>query len=159
MNNGQKFFGVIFLLALSLFLVPGNLATNVFRRFNALFIHVFPGIVLVFLLIFAFNLFLEEEKIKKYFSAKKGKNRIWAVGLGVLSGGPIYAWYPLLADLRKKGLDDFLIVSFLYGRAIKLPMIPFLFFYFSVKIVVIWTLVMVVFAFLNGEAFRLLEKK
>ena len=52
-------------------------------------------------------------------------------------------WYPLLADLKSKGLNSGLIACFLYNRAIKIPFLPLMIFYFSLKYVLILTVVMV----------------
>jgi len=64
---------------------------------------------------------LREKGIKKW---------IFVIIGGVLSTGAIYMWYPFLADLKDKGLNYGLISCFLYNRAIKIPLLPLMVFYF-----------------------------
>lgn len=45
--------------------------------------------------------------------------------------GPIYAWYPLLKELRNKGAENSLIAIFLGNRAVKPLLMPVLISYFG----------------------------
>ena len=69
---------------------------------------------------------------------------------GILSSGPIYMWYPLLADLKHKGLSYGLIACFLYNRAIKIPLLPLAIIYFSWRYLFILTFVMIFMSILQG---------
>ena len=58
---------------------------------------------------------------------KKGatvRQTLVAAVAGILSAGPIYAWYPMLKDLRQKGADYSLIAVFLVNRAVKPFLLP-----------------------------------
>ena len=69
-------------------------------------------------------------------------------------------WYPLLADLRNKGLNYGLIACFLYNRAIKIPLIPLAIVYFSWQYIVILLVVMVFASIIQGVFLnRLMEVK
>ncbi|MCD6568575.1 hypothetical protein J7K70_00265 [bacterium] len=85
--------------------------------------------------------FLQEKGIKKWLVAVIG---------GLLSSGPIYLWYPLLADLKKKGFHNGLIACFLYNRAVKLPLLPLAIYYFGGKYIIILTSVMIVASLVQG---------
>ena len=54
-----------------------------------------------------------------------------SVAAGIISTGPIYAWYPLLKDLREKGAGDSSIAIFLYNRAVKPFLLPVMVTYFG----------------------------
>ena len=110
-----------------------------------------PVLGIVFALLFLSNLFLNPKTVLKYLGTGAG-SRGWpiAVAAGILSAGPIYMWYPLLGDLKAKGMRDALIATFLYNRAVKIPLLPMMFYYFGLKLVVILTILMILFSVLNG---------
>jgi uncharacterized membrane protein YraQ (UPF0718 family) len=150
-NGGIKFLSLTVLLYLILAIINFSLFTNGLERAGALVIKILPSILGAFVLIFVFNYILSDQKIKNYLTGKLNWRKYFlTVGLGILSSGPIYAWYPFLADLKKDGFKNSLITIFLYNRAIKLPFIPLLVYYFSWQFVTVVTLLMIVFSILNG---------
>lgn len=56
---------------------------------------------------------------------------------GVLSAGPAYAWYTLLAGLRGQDMRRALVAAFLYARAVKLPLLPIMAHYFGMAYTVV----------------------
>jgi len=52
-------------------------------------------------------------------------------GIEVISMGPIYAWYPLLKELRGKGATNSFIAVFLGNRAVKPFLLPIMISYFG----------------------------
>jgi uncharacterized membrane protein YraQ (UPF0718 family) len=58
---------------------------------------------------------------------------------GILSAGPVYAWFPLLKGLREKGADASLIAIFLGNRAVKPFLLPVMISYFGWKYVLVLT--------------------
>ena len=60
-----------------------------------------------------------------------------------MSSGPIYMWYPLLSDLKKKGLNSGFIACFLYNRSIKIAILPMAILYFGWKYVLVLSVVMI----------------
>jgi uncharacterized membrane protein YraQ (UPF0718 family) len=87
----------------------------------------------------------------KFLGEKSGiKGFIFAVIGGILSLGPIYMWYPMLFDLRKKGMKSSLIAIFLYNRAIKIPLLPMMIYYFGPMFTLILTIYMIIFSVING---------
>ena len=94
---------------------------------------------------------MSDPMYKYYLSGDLNWNKFFlTVGLGILSSGPIYAWYPFLADLKEQGFKNSLITIFLYNRAIKLPFIPLLIYYFSWQFVILVTILMIIFSIING---------
>ena len=112
---------------------------------------VFPVLGLVFALLFIANLILEPEWIKRYLGKGSGiKGWLAAVSGGILSIGPIYAWYTVLSDLQAKGMRTGLIATFLYSRAVKLPLLPLMIHYFGLAYTLVLCLYLVIFAVING---------
>jgi len=94
--------------------------------------------------------FLKPKFVLKHLGKKGLKKWFFVIVGGILSSGPIYLWYPLLADLKKKGLNDGLVACFLYNRAIKIPMLPLAIIYFSWQYILILAVVMAVFSVIQG---------
>ncbi len=65
---------------------------------------------------------------------------ILSAAAGIISMGPIYAWYPLLKELRKKGAANSLIAVFLGNRAVKPFLLPVMISYFGWMYVALLTL-------------------
>jgi uncharacterized membrane protein YraQ (UPF0718 family) len=129
------------------------------EKFIDLIIKILPSILGMFVLIFVFNYILTDQKIKRYLIGKSSwKKYFLVVSLGILSAGPIYAWYPFLADLKEQGFKNGLISIFLYNRAIKLPFIPMIIYYFSLKFVILLTVLMIIFSIMNGMIINKLVK-
>jgi uncharacterized membrane protein YraQ (UPF0718 family) len=119
--------------------------------FGKTLIDILPIMLLVFGFMFVFNFFLTPEKISQIFGKSAGfKAWTFAVALGVLSSGPIYMWYPMLANLRKQGVRDCFIIAFLYNRAIKIPFMPMTIFYFGWPFLILMTVFMILFSIING---------
>ncbi len=134
----------IWLYILLFFLNP-NLFWKAVNASAAILLKVLPIMVLVFILMLLVNLFVDRKKLMKI-----RRGWLFAVVGGILSTGPIYLWYPLLAELRKKGLTYGQIACFLYNRAIKLPLIPLMIAYFGWKYTVTLLLVMVFASLVQG---------
>jgi uncharacterized membrane protein YraQ (UPF0718 family) len=110
-----------------------------------------PVLALVFVLMVVFDLTLSPRRVARHLG-RPGGVRGWLVALaaGILSAGPIYPWYPLLAELRGKGMRASTAAVFLYARAIKLPLLPLLFHYFGTAYSVVLSLYLAAFALLSG---------
>ena len=119
--------------------------------FSKLFVKILPTLVFVFGLLFISNLLIDTQTVVRHLGkgAKKGAWLIAVVG-GIISAGPIYLWYPLLSDLKDKGMRMSLIAVFLYNRAVKIPLLPMMIYYFGVRVVAILTVYMILFSILNG---------
>ncbi|OGI44023.1 MAG: hypothetical protein A2150_02285 [Candidatus Muproteobacteria bacterium RBG_16_64_11] len=113
--------------------------------------HMLPVLALVFVLMVVFDLVLNPRRLAQQLG-RPGGARGWLLALaaGILSAGPIYAWYPLLAELRGKGMRVSTAAVFLYARAIKLPLLPLLFHYFGTAYSVVLSLYLAGFALLSG---------
>ncbi len=129
---------------------PGEIA-QALSFFMRVMQQVFPVLGLVFLLLFIANLVLDPKWIKRYLGKEAGlKGWLVAVGGGILSIGPIYAWYTVLSELQEKGMRTALVAAFLYSRAVKLPLLPLMIHYFGFTYTLILCLYLIVFAVING---------
>jgi uncharacterized membrane protein YraQ (UPF0718 family) len=118
--------------------------------FYQLIYKMIPIFIFIFILMTLSNYFITPEFIIKHLKEKGIKKWFFMIIGGILSSGPIYMWYPLLADLKKKGLSYGLIACFLYNRAIKIPLLPLAIIYFSWQYILVLTIVMVVVSVIQG---------
>ena len=118
-----------------------------------------PVLALVFVLLFVFDLALNPRRVAQHLG-HPGGTRGWLIALaaGILSAGPIYAWYPLLAELRGKGMRASTAAVFLYARAIKLPLLPLLFHYFGTAYSMVLSLYLAGFALLSGLVMERIDR-
>ena len=120
-------------------------------EFTSLIKKIAPIIVFVFVLMFISNFYFDPKKIRKFVGKDAGaKGWIASIIGGILSVGPIYLWYPFISDLKEKGMKDGFIVTFFYSRAIKLPMLPIMIYYFGLSFTIILTFYMLLFSVLTG---------
>ena len=87
---------------------------------------------LVFIFMTVMNIFLEPGQVAKILGRGSGiKGSIISTTAGIISAGPIYAWYPILKDLREKGASNSSIAIFLGNRAVKPFLLPIMISYFG----------------------------
>jgi uncharacterized membrane protein YraQ (UPF0718 family) len=145
------FLGVVILL----YAVGAALDAATIDRALSLFVsiarQVIPVFVLVFVLVFFTNLLVRPETVARHLGAGAGC-RGWMIALfaGIVSMGPVFLWYPMLADLREKGMRTAFIATFLSARAIKLTLIPLMIFYFGAAFTTVLTAYLAGFALLAG---------
>ncbi len=113
-------------------------------------IKIIPAFIAVFVLMAVTNYFITPQFINRHLGKRGMKRWFFAIVGGILSSGPIYMWYPFLAELKKKGLSYGLIACFLYNRAIKIPLLPVAALYFSWQYIIILTLVMIFFSVIQA---------
>lgn len=108
-------------------------AIQSFTFFTRAMSQLLPVLALVFLLLFLANLALEPRWIRSHLGKGSGiVGWITAIIGGILSMGPVYAWYTMLSELQQQGMRNALIATFLYSRAVKLPLLPLMIHYFGV---------------------------
>lgn len=129
---------------------PG-LAQQALATFLKMLRKVAPVLVLVFGLMFLAEAFLTPARTQAWLGRGSGL-RGWLLALlaGVVSTGPVYAWYGLLAELRRQGMRTALVAVVLYARAIKLPLLPLLSHYFGLRYMLVLSLWIALFAVANG---------
>jgi len=149
---------VILAYGVTALIEPGH-ARAALADFLAMLGKVAPVLVLVFILLFLGELYLSRERVEGWLGRRSGlRGWLLALAAGVLSTGPVYAWYALLAELRAKGMRSALVAVVLYARAIKLPLLPLLAHYFGLRYLLVLSLFIAAFAILNGLAMERLER-
>jgi len=139
--------GIIYLI---LFIVNPIIFKSSLSYFLNLLVKIVPIFFLVFVLMGIMNYFFTSKFVAKHLGEKGIKKWIFVIIGGILSTGAIYMWYPFLADLKDKGLNYGLISCFLYNRAIKIPLLPFMVFYFSLKYVIVLGIIMIFVSVIQG---------
>ena len=158
--NGLYFLGTIVFIYFLLFLYhPKNIEKSLTVSADAL-IQILPSLLLIIILMGIMNYFVNPRTVSKYVGKGSGmKGWFLAIFTGILSHGPVYAWYPLLRDLRDQGMKSGLIAVFLYNRAIKIPMLPLMIYYFGTRFVLIFISYIVVASIVQGWIIQMTEKQ
>lgn len=163
-DSEQSYIGWYFLfIVIILYLITGFLKLDVILpslNFSLkILISVIPIFILVFIIMIIVNYYITPKSVNQYLGKSSGLKR-WVIAIigGIISTGPIYMWYPMLKELKKKGVNYGFIATFLYNRAIKLPLIPMIIFYFGLTFTVILSIVMIVMSVIQGLIFEKLEE-
>jgi uncharacterized membrane protein YraQ (UPF0718 family) len=117
------------------------------------FFKVVAPLCLAFLLMFVMNLLLKPAQVAKLVGTRSGiRGLLISAVSGIISVGPIYAWYPLLKELRDQGASDTLIAVFLNNRAVKPFLLPVMISYFGWGYVLLLMIFTVLGSFACGYA-------
>jgi len=158
-QRGRVMLALVALAYLVLFLFDANKATIALSHAAETLMMVAPILLIVFFLMALLNVTLSAKAIAKHLGEESGlKGWLIALGGGILSHGPAYVWYPLLAQIRQNGAKEGLIVAFLYARSIKVPWLPLMASYFGVLFTVVLTLFVLLGAWLQGVIADILLK-
>ena len=112
-------------------------------------IQVSAPLLLAFFMMFLLNLFVTPSHVTRFMGQKSGALGILlSSAAGIISMGPVYAWYPFLASLKEKGASDFNLANFLSNRSVKPALIPLMIAYFGWR----FSLVFAVFGVLSALA-------
>lgn len=88
------------------------------------------GLALVTMVVF--NRFLSPALVTRFLGRSAGlKGVLFSSLAGILSMGPIYAWYPLFKNLKEKGASVFHVANFIGCRSIKPALLPVMVAYFG----------------------------
>lgn len=150
-----SFKGLFILLVVALYLtlwwiVPEKTAVA-FQTSIDFFCRLLLPFFLVFCSMIALNLFLTPPQFEKITQNGSGvKQTLFAAIAGILSTGPIFAWYPILKDLRDRGAAPSLMAVFLVNRAVKPALLPMMISLFGWSFVLLFTLLTVAASFCVG---------
>ena len=123
-----------------LFAIMPDKASAALKSSSNVFLNILMPLGLVFILMLVMNLFLKPAQIVKFLGRGAGiKGTVFSATAGIISTGPIYAWYPLLKELRVKGAANSFIAIFLGNRAVKPFLLPVMISYFGWMYVLILT--------------------
>ena len=158
--KGLKLLMLVSLIYLGLFIFDTTNASIGIYKFIDIFITLLPIFAFIIILTALINYFLKPKQIMKHFGEDSGKMGIFysLIG-GILSHGPMYAWYGMLSDMRKHGLKDGLIVTFLYSRAVKVPLLPMMLAIFGLTYTIIINIYIIIFAIIQGKIMEIFHLK
>jgi len=156
--NNLYFLGLVIIIYLFLFFLSFENAHKSLKASGNILIKLIPVFFLVIFLMGLLNYFLKPKAISKYMGKDSGvRGWVLSVFAGIISHGPIYAWYPLLKELRKQGMRQSLVAVFLYNRAIKIPFLPVLIYYFGLAFAVILFTFTIIASLIEGKIIEMLE--
>jgi len=159
--SASSYFLVIIIMVYGfLYIFNPSIFSGALGFFSKIIMNIIPIFILVFILMTLTNYFITPKFIMKHLTGKGIKKWFFVIIGGILSSGPIYMWYPLLADLKKKGLNYGFIACFLYNRAIKIAILPMAILYFGWKYVLVLSVVMILMSIAQALLInKLLNKK
>ena len=158
--KGMKFLIIVLIAYVVLLLADMPHALSALQKGGSILLSLLPLFLLIIILTALINYFLKPKQIIKHFGKDSGaKGIFYALIGGIISHGPMYAWYGILQDMRSYGLKDGLIATFMYARAVKLPLLPFMIDLFGLLFSIVMTLYILIAAVLQGKVIDALEKK
>jgi uncharacterized membrane protein YraQ (UPF0718 family) len=129
------------------------IASRALGNFWSIVVRIAPVMVMVLALLFLTDLLIRPKSVIKYLGRESGPvGWLVAIAGGIISSGPIYVWYPFLADLRARGMRTALAATFLYNRAVKVPLLPLMIYYFGIAFTAVLTAYMILFSIGVGAA-------
>jgi len=158
--KGLKFLLVVILCFAALLIFDTQNALASLQKSGTTLFKLIPIFMLVIILTALINYFLKPKQIMKHFGKDSGAIGVtYAMFGGIISHGPMYAWYGMLQDMRSHGLKDGLIAVFMYARAVKLPLLPFMIDMFGLLFTIVMTLYILIAAVLQGKVIDALGKR
>ncbi len=150
-KGGYWFLGLVVLAYAGLAAYDASGVLRALKVSARLVVEILPVLLFVILIMALLDYFLKAEKIKRLLGREAGlKGWLIAIAFGIVSHGSVYAWYPLLRELRSHGMREGLIAVFIYNRAIKIPFIPLMIYYFGLKFFIVLTFYMIVASVIEG---------
>jgi len=114
-------------------------------------------LLLVSVVLFLANCFIRPAQVGTLLGSHVGvRGILFALFAGILSAGPIFAWYPLLKELKQQGAGEATIAVFLYNRAVKPFLLPVMVTYYGWHYVVVLTVLMLLGSIVLGYIVQLL---
>ena len=158
--KGVKFLIVVILCFAALLIFDTQNALASLQKSGTTLFKLIPIFMLVIILTALINYFLKPKQIMKHFGKDSGAIGVTYAMFGdIISHGPMYAWYGMLQDMRSHGLKDGLIAVFMYARAVKLPLLPFMIDMFGLLFTIIMTLYILIAAVLQGKVIDTVMKE
>jgi len=156
---GMYFLTFVIVLYVILFFIAPEGVKNSLKISNKLLLQIMPIFLLVIFFMAISNYFMNTKSIAKYVGKSAGiKGWLLVIFAGIFSSGPIYIWYPLLKEFHSKGMRNDLIAVFLYNRAIKVPILPILIYYFGSMFTILLLFYMIIASIIEGKIIGMIEK-
>ena len=158
--KGIKFLFFVIIIYIVMFLFDGENSILALTKSYEVLLKLLPIFVMIIFITTIINYFVKPKMMIKHLSKDSGiKAWIFAILGGIVSHGPMYAWYPMLSELRQHGLKDGVLATFMYTRAIKVPFIPIMIDYFGVAFTIVLFIYILIGGILQGMIVEALSKK
>ena len=142
-----------------LYAVSPNTALMALRASAKILLIICAPLGLVFAVMFLLNLLVRPAQIAGLFGKGAGmKGILLSIAAGIISMGPIFAWYPLMKKLREEGASQGPIAVFLYNRAVKPFLLPVMIAYFGWAYVVIVTMLTILGSIVLGYSMSIISR-
>ena len=140
------FLGIVIILYIILFFLNPKNAYNSIKASLDIFVKLVPVLFLVVLLMGLLNYVLRPKTIAKYLGKESGiKGWVLACSAGILR------------ELHKQGMRTGLVSVFLYNRAIKIPLLPVMIYYFGTEFTIVLSIWVVIASLIGGKVIEMLE--
>jgi uncharacterized membrane protein YraQ (UPF0718 family) len=97
-----------------------------------------PLLISLFMM-FLLNMYVSTAQITRFMGKRRGiAGMVFSSLAGIISMGPIFAWFPFLKTLKEKGMADIYLANFLSCRAVKPVLFPVLITYFGWRFSVVF---------------------
>lgn len=141
MKRNWKFIGpwlfpiaVLCVYAAAMFFDPESAARGLKVSRN-MFSHLALPFCVVLVMMVLLNRYMNPAGVARYLGGRTGLKGIVLSSLaGIISLGPIYAWYPLFKELKERGASLFMVANFIGCRSVKPVLFPVLLSYFGWKL-------------------------
>ena len=158
--RGKYLFFAVVIFYGALFSFNSQTALLALRKSSFILIKILPILMVVIFFTALLNYFLQPRQVAGHLGRDSGiKGWLWALTAGIISHGPMYAWYPMLENLRAHGMRDSLIVVFFFSRALKIPLLPVMIDYFGWAFTLILSFYILVGSLIQGWIMEMFEKK
>jgi uncharacterized membrane protein YraQ (UPF0718 family) len=150
----------VFTLYIILFSISSARVVTALKMSGNILVQIAGPLLIAFIVMILLNFLSGHEKISRFFGRSQGIKGIAFSSLaGILSMGPVYAWYPLLKGLREKNVSDFHLANFLSNRAIKPFLFPVMVFYFGWIYTLILNLLILIGSLLTAKIVSIAGKR
>ena len=132
-RGSYYFLGTVCAAYLGILIIAPDTAAHALIRSGRLCIRLLPVFGVVILFMGIVNYLVTPRMVSKHLGIRAGcRGWFLALATGVLSHGSVYIWFPFLKDLRSQGMSGALTAVFLYSRAVKIPLLPVMAYYFGI---------------------------
>ncbi len=153
--QGTKLMLIVMAIYILLYFINATKTIDSLKHFAKNTISIIPIFLFVIVLTAVINYYFPKEKIAKLLQGKSNF-ATYSISLvaGIISHGPVFAWFPLLKNLKEKGVKESGLVTFFYSRGIKLTLLPVMINYFGFLYTMIFITYIAFFAVVQGYIYE-----
>lgn len=147
-----KFLVVVLAVYLIAAVIDLPTVRNAIINFLKMFTKILPILGVVFVVMTLVNLYFTKERTEKFLGQKSGvQGWIYMIITGAFIIGPPYVLYPLLGNLKKRGMKNSLLAAMLYNINVKIYFLPVMIYYFGLKFTIIISIYIIMFSIITGK--------